>query len=88
MLKSLMVTLFSSKAKRQCQIDRLKEQLITNRENPQLWEKLGLYLAMNREHCRDSMEALFQAEIIYRDRGDEVKANELARQLALFKNKV
>ncbi|MFM2304980.1 MAG: hypothetical protein RLZZ135_2392 [Cyanobacteriota bacterium] len=88
MLKSLAVTLFSPKAKRQSQIDRLKEQLITDRENPQLWEELGLYLAMNQEHYRDSMEALFQAEIIYRDRGDEVKANEVARQLALFKNKL
>jgi hypothetical protein len=88
MLKSLAVTLFSPKAKRQSQIDRLKEQLITDRENPQLWEELGLYLAMNKEHYRDSMEALFQAEIIYRDRGDEVKANEVARQLALFKNKL
>ena len=88
MLKSLAVTLFSPKVKRQSQIDRLKQQLTTDRGNPQLWEKLGLYLAMNKEHYRDSMEALFQAEIIYRDRGDEVKANEVARQLALFKNKL
>jgi hypothetical protein len=88
MLKSIAgAALFSSKAKRQSQIDHLRVQLITDRQNPQLWETLGFHLAMNKEDYRESIAALFQAEAIYRDRGDEIKANELAKQLALFNSK-
>jgi hypothetical protein len=86
MLKSLGGTLFNSRAKRQSKIENLQEKLIIDRENPQLWETLGLHLAMNKQG-RESIEALFKAEAIYRDRGDEVRANELANKLALFQSK-
>ncbi len=87
MLKSLGGTLFSSKAKRQSQIENLQAKLITDRENPQLWETLGFHLAINKQE-RESIEALFKAEAIYRDRGDEVRANELADKLASFQSKL
>jgi uncharacterized protein HemY len=87
MLKSLGCVLFSSKAKRQSQIENLQEKLIADRENPQLWETLGLHLAINKQD-RESMEALFKAEAIYRDRDDEVRANELADKLASFQSKL
>jgi hypothetical protein len=87
-VKGAMSVLFGSREHRQSEIDNLQEKLITDRENPQLWEALSLQLAMNKEKYRESIEALSHAESIYRDRGDETKANELAKKIALFKAKI
>ncbi len=88
MLKSLGSGLFSSKEKRQSDIENIKERLITDRENPQLWETLSLHLAMSKEHYRESIDALNRAEAIYRERGDITKADDLARKISLFQAKI
>jgi hypothetical protein len=88
MLKSVGGALFSSKAKRQSDIENLQERLITERENPQLWENLSLLLAMSRESYRESIEALSQAEALYRERGDTELADDLARKISLFQAKI
>ncbi len=88
MLKSLGSGLFSSKEKRQSDIENIKEKLITDRQNAQLWETLSFQLAMSKEHYRESIAALSQAEAIYRDRGDTVKADDLATKISLFSAKI
>jgi hypothetical protein len=88
MLKSLAGGLFSSKGKRKSKIDRIKAELTTDRENPQLWENLALHCAMNREYYCEGIDALSRAEAIYRDRGDFLKADELAQTIASFKSKI
>jgi hypothetical protein len=87
-LKSAFSLIFSSKEHRQTQINDIRSKIATDRENPHLWEKLSLYLATSQEHRFESIQALRQAEKIYRDRGDETKANELAKKLAEFKGKI
>jgi hypothetical protein len=87
-LKSLAGGLFSSKGKRKSKIDRIKAELTTDRDNPQLWESLAVHCAMNREYYRESIDALSRAEAIYRDRGDSLKADELVRAIASFKSKI
>ena len=88
MLKTVAGGLFSSKEKCQSDIENIKEKLITDRDNAQLWETLSFHLAMSREHYRESIEALSQAETIYRDRGDLAKADDLATKISLFKAKI
>lgn len=43
---------------------------------------------MSKEHTQKSIEALSQAEVIYDNRGDEVRADKLARRIVLFKAKI
>jgi hypothetical protein len=88
MLKLLAGGLFSSKEKRQSEIENIKEKLITERDNARLWEQLSWHLAMHKEHYRESIEALSHAETIYRDRGNIVKADDLATKIALFEAKI
>jgi hypothetical protein len=88
MVKTVAGGLFSSKEKRQSDIENIKEKLITDRDNAQLWETLSFHLAMSKEHYRESIEALSHAEAIYRDRGDLVKADDLATKIALFSAKI
>jgi hypothetical protein len=79
--------LFSARAQRQSDIENIKEKLITDRKNLQLWETLSLHLAMSREHYHESIEALSRAEVLYRDRGDTIKADDLAKKISLFQAK-
>jgi hypothetical protein len=88
MIKSASGALFSSKEKRQTDIENIQEKLITDREDAQLWETLSFHLAMSRDSYRASIEALSQAEAIYRDRGDIIKADELAKKISLFEAKI
>ncbi len=88
MLKLLAGGVFSSKEKRQFEIENIKEKLITERDNARLWEQLSWYLAMHKEHYHESIEALTQAEAIYRDQGNIVKADDLAMKIALFSAKI
>jgi hypothetical protein len=88
MLKSVGGALFSSKEQRQTDIENIQEKLITDRDNAELWEILSFHLAMSKESYRASIEALNQAEAIYRDRGDISKADELAKKISLFEAKI
>ncbi len=88
LIKSVGSVLFSPTEKRQSEIENIREKLITDRDNPQLWETLSWHLAMNKEHYRESIEALSQAEALYRDRGDNVMADELAQKISLFQAKI
>jgi hypothetical protein len=87
-IKSVGSALFSSKQKRRSVIENIQEKLITDRENAQLWEILSYHLAMSKEGNHQSISALSRAEAIYRERGDIIKADELAEKISLFARKI
>jgi hypothetical protein len=84
-LKTLAKDIFASKHTKQDRLEKLRKQTQQFPEDPKIWEEFALQLALQQKPIKaEIIHAYRQAQLLYLDREDIEKAEEIAHQCDLL----